>query len=180
MLRKGKKMKNAVFESMRDLKGNDSSLLPPIRQTASIFKQPVTIIKTQPESKARNDIKHGTTEKPKQVFWEKRLERLRATNADTEMYESFDLPKSMRPVGPNINGETALRSISTALHLHSQSITGQTAAKVDLEKNPGAYVNTGQPLISAIIITDEEIKNQEERVYQARKRLEKAINTMES
>jgi methyl-cpG binding transcription regulator, putative len=171
-------MKHAPFEGTRDLKGNDFSLIPSIRQTASIFKQPVTIIKTQPESKSRNDIKHGNSEKPKQVFWEKRLERLRATNADTEMYESFELPKSMRPVGPNINGETALRSISTALHVHSQSITGQTAAKVDLEKNPGVYVNTGQPLVDAIIITEEDIRNQEERVLQARKRLEEAINLL--
>lgn len=39
--------------------------MPPIRQTASIFKQPVTIYKT-PERKAK-DIKHATQEKPKQV-----------------------------------------------------------------------------------------------------------------
>lgn len=44
---------------------NDASLVPPIRQTASIFKQPVTIYKTQ-EGKVK-DIKHGTQEKPKQV-----------------------------------------------------------------------------------------------------------------
>jgi len=44
---------------------NDSSLVPPIRQTASIFKQPVTIYKTQ-EGKVK-DIKHGIQEKPKQV-----------------------------------------------------------------------------------------------------------------
>ena len=44
---------------------NDASLVPPIRQTASIFKQPVTIYKTQ-EGKVE-DIKHGNQEKPKQV-----------------------------------------------------------------------------------------------------------------
>lgn len=44
---------------------NDASLVPPIRQTASIFKQPVTIYKTQ-EGKVK-DIKHGNQEKPKQV-----------------------------------------------------------------------------------------------------------------
>lgn len=52
----------------------DASLVPPIRQTASIFKQPVTLYKTQ-ESKVKNDLKHGNSqEKPKQLFWEKRLE----------------------------------------------------------------------------------------------------------
>lgn len=44
---------------------NDASLVPPIRQTASIFKQPVTIYKTQ-EGKVK-DVKHGNQEKPKQV-----------------------------------------------------------------------------------------------------------------
>lgn len=38
---------------------NDASLVPPIRQTASIFKQPVTVYKTQ-EGKVKTDFKHGT------------------------------------------------------------------------------------------------------------------------
>lgn len=44
---------------------NDASLVPPIRQTASIFKQPVTIYKTQ-ECKVK-DAKHNNSEKVKQV-----------------------------------------------------------------------------------------------------------------
>jgi methyl-CpG-binding domain protein 2 len=52
---------------------SDASLVPPIRQTASIFKQPVTLIKNQ-EGKVKSDPKQGTQEKPKQLFWEKRLE----------------------------------------------------------------------------------------------------------
>lgn len=46
---------------------NDASLVPPIRQTASIFKQPVTVIKTQPSSRVKLDMKHGIQDKPKQV-----------------------------------------------------------------------------------------------------------------
>jgi methyl-CpG-binding domain protein 2 len=52
---------------------SDASLVPPIRQTASIFKQPVTVIKMQ-EGKVKSELKHGNQEKPKQLFWEKRLE----------------------------------------------------------------------------------------------------------
>lgn len=51
----------------------DVSLVPPIRQTASIFKQPVTVYKMM-DSKVKHDLKHGNQEKPKQLFWEKRLE----------------------------------------------------------------------------------------------------------
>ena len=43
------------------------NLVLPIRQTASIFKQPVTVIRTRPESKTRTDLKHGPQEPPKQV-----------------------------------------------------------------------------------------------------------------
>lgn len=52
----------------------DASMVPPIRQTASIFKQPVTIHRNQ-ESKTKPDLKHGSNnERPNQLFWEKRLE----------------------------------------------------------------------------------------------------------
>lgn len=47
---------------------NDVSLVPPIRQTASIFKQPVTVFKMQ-EGKVKSDFKHGPQEKPKQVIY---------------------------------------------------------------------------------------------------------------
>lgn len=45
---------------------SDASLVPPIRQTASIFKQPVTVIK-QMEGKVKTEFKHGGQERPKQV-----------------------------------------------------------------------------------------------------------------
>nr|CAG4644215.1 EOG090X0BDJ [Lepidurus arcticus] len=80
LLRKNRKQKGSQYDYSRGLR-NDNSLLPPIRQTASIFKQPVTLVKTQ-DSKVRLDVKHGTHDKPKQLFWEKRLEGLRATDAE--------------------------------------------------------------------------------------------------
>ena len=46
---------------------HDSSLALPIRQTASIFKQPVTLVRNRPESQTKNDLKHGPQDPPKQV-----------------------------------------------------------------------------------------------------------------
>lgn len=46
---------------------SEGALVPPIRQTASIFKQPVTVHKNQ-EGKVKADFKHGRQEKPRQVF----------------------------------------------------------------------------------------------------------------
>lgn len=51
--------------SSRGIK-NEGALVPPIRQTASIFKQPVTVHKNQ-EGKVKADFKHGRQEKPRQV-----------------------------------------------------------------------------------------------------------------
>ena len=59
------KLKITFFSGIR----HDTSLILPIRQTASIFKQPVTVVKNRPESKTRSDLKHGPQEPPKQVLF---------------------------------------------------------------------------------------------------------------
>jgi len=177
LLRKNKRVKGSSFEYGRNVRG-DTSLIPPIRQTASIFKQPVTVIKSQPDSKVRHDLKHGTQDKPKQLFWEKSLESLRASSVDEEEPDTFELPKKMRGVGPNMNEETLLRSIATALHVHTQPITGQTNSRENLERDPGVFINPDQPLIQALTISEEDIKRQEERVQKVRHRLEEALNEL--
>ncbi|XP_058804296.1 methyl-CpG-binding domain protein 3 isoform X1 [Phymastichus coffea] len=174
---------------------NDASLVPPIRQTASIFKQPVTIYKTQ-EGKVKDSPKHGSQDKPKQngankshskngfqdkskqLFWEKRLEGLRACDPDGYELGGMDLPKSLKPVGPYITEETLLQSVATALHVSTQPVTGQTGPKSALDKNSGVFLNPDQPLMQAVMITDEDIKRQEERVTIARKKLHEALRTM--
>ncbi|XP_074113372.1 methyl-CpG-binding domain protein 2 isoform X1 [Cotesia typhae] len=173
---------------------NDASLVPPIRQTASIFKQPVTIYKTQ-DRKVSKDVKHSaqdkpkqegadktdskycSQDKPKQLFWEKRLEGLRACDPDGYEFNGMDLPKTLKPVGPYITEETLLQSVATALHMSSQPVTGQTGSKTSLEKNPGVFLNPDQPLVQAVTIADEDIKKQEDRVAIARKKLQEALRS---
>jgi len=87
---------------------SDSTLVSPIRQTASIFKQPVTVMRSQ-ESTVRQEVKHGQQEKPRQLFWEKRLENLRFRTAETEGEETDILSNLFKPVGPNVKAETALQ-----------------------------------------------------------------------
>ncbi|XP_054286546.1 methyl-CpG-binding domain protein 3 isoform X2 [Macrosteles quadrilineatus] len=155
----------------------DASLVPPIRQTASIFKQPVTVYKTQ-EGKVKNDFKHGPQEKPKQLFWEKRLEGLRACDVDGHELCAMELPRSLRAVGPHVTEETLLQSVATALHVSSQPVTGQTGSRTNLEKNPGVFINPDQPLVQALAVGDEDIKRQEDRVNSARVKLQEAIKAM--
>ena len=103
---------------------NDVSLVPPIRQTASIFKQPVTVHKTQ-KSTVKHELKYGSQEKPKQFFWEKRLEGLRPCNTHGHELKAMDLPTGLTAVGPNVSQETLLQSVATALHVSSVPIIGQ-------------------------------------------------------
>ncbi|XP_053208186.1 methyl-CpG-binding domain protein 2-like [Panonychus citri] len=175
LLRKNKNLK----DNIKGVRINDFGSSLPVRRTAAICKQPVTIIKTHTGNKCKHDLKHGSNDKPKQVFWEKRLEGLRATYSNQEFYENFDLPKNMKPVGPNVGNDTALRSVATALHLHVKPITGQTAARSVLDKNPGVFIDPRQPLIAPIVITDEEIKRQEERVNNLRRKASIAVNDYE-
>lgn len=156
---------------------NDASLVPPIRQTASIFKQPVTVYKTQ-ESKVKSDYKNtGNQEKPKQLIWEKRLEGLRACDLDGTEFEAMELPKGLKPVGPNVSEETIIQSVATALHVSTQPVTGQTGANSVLQKNPGVYLNPKQPLVLSVNISEEDIKRQEERVAAARRKLQEALKS---
>ncbi|XP_026326009.1 methyl-CpG-binding domain protein 2 isoform X2 [Hyposmocoma kahamanoa] len=152
---------------------SDASLVPPIRQTASIFKQPVTVYKTQ-ESKVKTDLKHGNQEKPKQLFWEKRLEALTACDS-YGVIGSTTLPKYIKTLGPYISDSTTIQSLATALHVSSQPITGQTGSKQSILENPGVFLNPEQPLIAAVTITKDDVRRQEERVKRARIRLQEAL-----
>ncbi|XP_011882948.1 PREDICTED: methyl-CpG-binding domain protein 3 isoform X2 [Vollenhovia emeryi] len=160
----------------RGVRVNDASLVPPIRQTASIFKQPVTLYKTQ-EGKVKDRTVEG---KPKQLFWEKRLEGLRACDSCGLEFDVMDLPKNLKAVGPYITEETLLQSVATALHVSTQPVTGQTGPKTALEKNPGVFLNPDQPLVQAVSIADEDIRRQEERVALARKKLQDALRALQT
>jgi len=176
LLRKQRKQRSTQVEYSRGVR-TDASLVPPIRQTASIFKQPVTVYKTQ-EGKVKNDFKHGPQEKPKQLFWEKRLEGLRACDVDGHELCAMELPRSLRAVGPHVTEETLLQSVATALHVSSQPVTGQTGSRTNLDKNPGVFINPDQPLVQAVAVGDEDIKKQEDRVNSARVKLQEAIKAM--
>ncbi|XP_005534567.2 PREDICTED: methyl-CpG-binding domain protein 2-like, partial [Pseudopodoces humilis] len=67
----------------------------PIRQTASIFKQPVTKVTNHPGNKVRSDPQR-LTEQPRQLFWEKRLQGLSASDVSEQIIKSMELPKGLQ------------------------------------------------------------------------------------
>ncbi|XP_075885299.1 methyl-CpG-binding domain protein 2 [Nelusetta ayraudi] len=144
----------------------------PIRQTASIFKQPVTKVTSHPSNKVKTDSQRGT-EQPRQLFWERRLKGLRASDVAEDVLQTMELPKGLQSVGPDSGDETLLSAIASALHMSSAPITGQTS--VAAEKNPAIWLNPSQPLCKAFTVTDEHIREQELKVHQARRSLEEAL-----
>ncbi|KAM5193205.1 methyl-CpG-binding domain protein 2-like [Mantella aurantiaca] len=144
----------------------------PIRQTASIFKQPVTKITQHPNNKVKSDPQR-VIEQPRQLFWEKRLEGLSALDITEQVIKPMELPKGLQGVGPGSNQDMLLAAIASALHTSSAPITGQLSAAV--EKNPSVWLNSSQPLCKAFMVTDEDIRKQEERVQSVRKKLEEAL-----
>ncbi|XP_076977416.1 methyl-CpG-binding domain protein 3 isoform X2 [Tamandua tetradactyla] len=144
----------------------------PVRQTASIFKQPVTKITNHPSNKVKSDPQKAA-DQPRQLFWEKKLSGLNAFDIAEELVKTMDLPKGLQGVGPGCTDESLLSALASALHTSALPVTGQLSAAV--EKNPGVWLNTAQPLCKAFVVTDEDIRKQEELVQQVRKRLEEAL-----
>ncbi|XP_028627439.1 methyl-CpG-binding domain protein 3 isoform X2 [Grammomys surdaster] len=161
------------YDSSNQVKGKpDLNTALPVRQTASIFKQPVTKITNHPSNKVKSDPQKAV-DQPRQLFWEKKLSGLSAFDIAEELVRTMDLPKGLQGVGPGCTDETLLSAIASALHTSTLPITGQLSAAV--EKNPGVWLNTAQPLCKAFMVTDDDIRKQEELVQQVRKRLEDAL-----
>ena len=87
--------------------------------------------KTSSEDKVKVD-KNITAEKPRQLYWEKRLTGLRPSYPE-DTFEPFVLPKNFKPVGPGVVADIALASISTSLHMTTGAIIGQRNEKVILD-----------------------------------------------
>jgi len=145
----------------------------PVRQTASIFKQPVTKVTNHPSNKVKTDPQKAV-EQPRQLFWERKLSGVDVYDIAEELVRSMELPKGMQGVGPGYSdNKTLLSAIASALHTSSAPVTGQLSSAV--EKNPGVWLNTSQPLCKAFMVTDEDIRKQEALVMGVRKRLEEAL-----
>lgn len=162
-----------VYNTSHHVKARlDLNTTLPVRQTASIFKQPVTKVTKHPKNTVKTDLRKAR-DPPKQLFWEKKLSGLSAFNIAEELIKTMDLPKGLQGVGPVCSDETLLSAIASALHTSATPITGQLTAAV--EKNPGVWLNTTQPLCKAFVVTEDDIRKQENLVQNVRRRLEEAL-----
>lgn len=100
---------------------------------------------------------------------------LRACEVDGTEFGPIDLPRGLKPVGPNISNNTLIQSIATALHLNNtKAIIGQTTPKQLVNADTSVFINPEQPLMHPFQVTDEDIRRQEELVMGARRKLQDA------
>ncbi|NWS16832.1 MBD2 protein, partial [Pachyramphus minor] len=140
----------------------DLNTMLPIRQTASIFKQPVTKVTNHPTNKVRSDPQR-LTEQPRQVHIPHPGIPAGNVGMSQEWVTPMKIPGGLMlefpvfpGVGPGNTGSTLLSAVASALHTSSAPITGQLSAAV--EKNPAVWLNTSQPLCKAFIVTDDDIR----------------------
>ncbi|XP_068694285.1 methyl-CpG-binding domain protein 2-like [Montipora foliosa] len=164
----------------RDLNGG---IIPaPVRQlNKSLSKQSVTYYPSMgqeaPKDKKRKlDAANTKTEKekPKQLFWQKRLQGIPVCSVDETTIKCFRLPPQIKSVGPGINQKSLIHSLVTNLYNNS-SVKGQDRSAISLEKHPEVWLNAEQPLCTPFAITDTDIKKQEEKVATLRRQLSEAL-----
>ncbi|CAL4148848.1 unnamed protein product, partial [Meganyctiphanes norvegica] len=147
--RKCKKTKGTLFDYSRGIH-NDASLVPPIRQTASIFKQPVTVVKTQRGGRTKEDLKQISSDKPKQVFWEKRLQGLQAFDVQTEVIRTVELPRVLKGIGPNVEDQTVLQIVGTAFFMLTRSQRLKAQKPKFNERNEAVFLELTEMMLCDI------------------------------
>ncbi|VEL37188.1 unnamed protein product [Protopolystoma xenopodis] len=144
------------------------------RSPYPIATQPNLIV-SQPCSK-RSDIIRGPQDLAHQLFWEKRLSKHHAVDPETgEVFKPLNLPKGIQSAGvPGYDSDQLVQSIINAVTTRSTPVTGQEQQPSAIEKNPCVVINHLQPMIKTYIVTDDDIRRQEARVKELRRKLEMA------
>ncbi|CAH8494812.1 unnamed protein product [Schistosoma turkestanicum] len=157
----------------------DNQCSLPMRRCPFLISNDIkpVIVRSHPECK-RTDVKNTNQETPHQLFWEKRLADHMAIDPDTgESFKPISLPKGIQSAGvPGYQPTQLIQSLVYALSSSSKSspIIGQEQQPSAIEKNPCVVINHLQPMIKTFIVTDDDIRRQEARVKELRKKLETA------
>ncbi|MFH4977544.1 hypothetical protein AB6A40_004253 [Gnathostoma spinigerum] len=175
--------------------GFEGPLNAPWRKTVSIFKQPVTLVhttsretKTGSAEQLRRGLigSHAKPDKPRQMFWSKALEGIRAmipmngfdritVDDNDHIVQSLDLAGKMEPALAVIGRDASAASMCSALHgFCNGPVLGQSATKKQLDSNPSINANVEQPFVQAVTVSEQDIQLQERRVLDMRRRLQEA------
>ncbi|EDV26278.1 uncharacterized protein TRIADDRAFT_22373 [Trichoplax adhaerens] len=106
-------------------------------------------------------------EKPSQVFWEKRLQGIKSADANS----LFNLSQAMKKYGPNYDDLAIIQGMTALLYHNKAPVIGQINHLQLLQADPHVWRDSNQPLCPKIVISEGDIKGQEDRVARTRKKL---------
>lgn len=201
LLRKSKRYSSIDQRTFK----NDPSMGNLVRQTASkqtLFKHPVTVIKTSPNSTVLSgqqikeyrrkhnmgaiELLSDNDEPPFQMFWSRRLDGQHASNVEMEKIDDFQLPSNIKPFGSLANKEDIFRTIIAQLYTDTRPIRGQERKILNRIRremrnddegygNLLAFINPHQPLSYSINVSEYDIAQQEEVVRRCRQMLKETL-----
>lgn len=190
--RKSRRMKSLAMNNTNFASASkyDNYLNLPIRQTASVFKQSVTVKtnnhKNEPApSHIANPPANKVPDRPKpiQLFWEIRFNNMRAVDTrhmepeDEELSHEFELRNIPKFKSFSLSNENVLRSVAASWYMNqTKALTGQ---EKEFGKNARIFIDREQPLIPQTAVKESEVKLQEQKLKQMRKKLQAALKEYE-
>ena len=118
--------------------------------------------------------------KPRQLFWQLRLQNLLPINEKTmEFCKQAELDNFVKEILPGGTNQSLLNSLAYSL-FNNNKIVGQQASLNALRKHPTALCNAEQPFTTAISISDEMLQLQRKRVESARRKLAEAQDLLKA
>lgn len=148
----------------------------PIRLTRAQERAEAEI--EQKRKRVREASSNKETSRPKQLFWQRRLQGLRSVDSETNKpSKPIKLQTELKNLTPGGDNETLIHSIVSYLH-NNVKVVGQNMSLNALRKNPGIWCNPEQPFCPPFYVTSDMIRDQEKRVEVARKNLAESIETL--
>jgi len=171
----------------------DTYLNVPVRQNTSVLKpgvfnvtnnhkndqMPATVV-TLPNGQPISRIYERS--KPTQLFWELRFNNLKAIDStilDLEnINDEFELDNVAKFKNFTTSNDTVLRSVAASWFLNQNKILiGQDK---EFSKNARIFIDRDQPLIPQTSVKEDDIKQQEIKVIEMRKKLQLALDDLEN
>ena len=149
---------------------------PPIRLTRAQERAEAEI--ELKRKRVREASSNKETSRPKQLFWQRRLQGLRSVGSETKKASKpLKVQAELKNLTPGGDNETLIHSIISYLH-NNVKVVGQNMSLNALKKNPGIWCNPEQPFCPPFYVTLDMIQEQEKRVEMARKNLAESLETL--
>ena len=178
-------MEKRPIKLINDIQDNGEVMIK--REEKTEDKASIRLTRAQERAEAEIEMKrkrvretssNKETSRPKQLFWQRRLQGLRSVDSETnKATKPIRLQTELKNLTPGGDNETLIHSVVSYLH-NNVKVVGQNMSLNALKKNPGIWCNPEQPFCPPFYVSLEMIREQEKKVEMARKSLAESIETL--